>query len=112
MVEKEGGRGGRGGMGNNNQPTVVICELIQTTTSYEYILLIPTFGLSVVATKLSPVKVVTISCNSFLPTLPPTQCCLSTVAIVLCSRIGHLILSLVTLCCHLLDLLVGREGGG
>ena len=60
--------GGRGWMGNNNQPTVVIYELyyiIQTTTSYEYILLIPTLGLSGVATKLSPAGP-SESCNNFL----------------------------------------------
>ena len=74
-MKEEGGRGGRGGMGNNNQPTVVICELIQTTTSYEYILLIPKLGLSVVATKLSPAGP-SESCNNFLsqfPTHSPTH---------------------------------------
>lgn len=87
-VGKDGGRGGwrrkEGGMGNNSEHTVGFVLFSQTTTSYEYILLIHWAICSSHKTvPLVQVKVVTISCDSFVPTFPPTQSCLSTVAIVM-----------------------------
>ena len=69
-VGKDGGRGGwrrkEGGMGNNSEHTVGFVLFSQTTTSYEYILLIHWAICSSHKTvPLVPVKVVTISCDSF-----------------------------------------------